>query len=98
MSTTKTCRACGSTNLIWGVIQDGRYFLYNKDGTIHECPIKPLPNLEELKELTFLEVISKRAAQRIRDDELAKQQKLEEYQRQYHENHDYFSRIRNQKR
>ena len=38
----KTCRACGAEGLVWGN-STGRWLLHNADGTLHECPVTPLP-------------------------------------------------------
>ena len=48
----QVCRACGLERLVWGELNDGKYYLFNEDGSVHECPVKPLPNLAELKLIT----------------------------------------------
>jgi hypothetical protein len=45
------CRFCGRNPLNWKNIQ-GRWFLYEIDGNIHNCPNHPLP-LHILKELVI---------------------------------------------
>ena len=40
----KTCRSCGAASLVWGhSTSTMRWLLYNTDGTLHECPVNPLP-------------------------------------------------------
>ena len=38
----KTCWSCGAGSLVWGD-STGRWLLHNADGTLHECPVTPLP-------------------------------------------------------
>lgn len=39
-STTKTCRNCGQTDLIWHQLDSGKWRLSTKDGKIHNCLTK----------------------------------------------------------
>ena len=38
------CRCCGTGNLTWQQVE-GKWLLFD-DGRLHDCPVKPLPELD----------------------------------------------------
>ena len=43
-----TCKFCQKSNLAWKTV-DGKWRLFEKNGTIHICPKNPLKNYEQPK-------------------------------------------------
>lgn len=66
--TTKTCRCCGETNLVWGRAE-GKWRLFTEDQKLHVCKVNPI-------KVSLVKTFDAKRVKRLDDKILALEEEL----------------------